>query len=300
MTASPILCTIDLDAPGSRSAGCRCRARRTRAGGRTSTSRSSPWRAARADSARPGRRPRDEPEGQVAALNLARAPTGAGERARDRDPVRVDRRVARVHAALAVGREHEPLVPGSPTGRPDEQLAHFLSTVLFPRSDIVVDMHSGGRTGLCLPWSEDALGRRRRAARAHGGRDAPLEHRLVLRLHRHRRHRPARRRGGTAGEDRGQHGARRRRARHRRDPRLAASGLQNVLRRFGAIEGERDARRAGAPRAGPAMATELDNYLLAQVRPLRDARRPRSARVGRRAGRPDPLPSARTASPSRS
>ena len=44
--------------------------------------------------------------------------------------------------------------PGSPTGTEDEQLAHFLSTVLFPLSDIVVDIHSGGRTSLCLPWSE--------------------------------------------------------------------------------------------------------------------------------------------------
>ena len=26
--------------------------------------------------------------------------------------------------------------------------------MLFPRAEIVVDMHSGGRSGLCPPWSE--------------------------------------------------------------------------------------------------------------------------------------------------
>ena len=26
--------------------------------------------------------------------------------------------------------------------------------MLFPRADVVVDMHSGGRSGLCPPWSE--------------------------------------------------------------------------------------------------------------------------------------------------
>ena len=29
-----------------------------------------------------------------------------------------------------------------------------MSTVLFPMSDVVVDIHSGGRGGLHLPWSE--------------------------------------------------------------------------------------------------------------------------------------------------
>ena len=46
--------------------------------------------------------------------------------------------------------------------------------------------------------------------------------------------------------------------------RLAASGLQNVLRRFGAIEGEPVTRaELGLPEQVLLMATELDNYLLA-------------------------------------
>ena len=105
------------DRPGSAressSAGSRFRARRTRAAGRTSTSRSSRWRAARG------------PPHSCSAASTGRA-RGAGRRTqprprpapehvngpRDRDPVRLDRRLPRLHAALAVGREHEPLVPG--------------------------------------------------------------------------------------------------------------------------------------------------------------------------------------------
>jgi predicted deacylase len=46
--------------------------------------------------------------------------------------------------------------------------------------------------------------------------------------------------------------------------RLAASGLRNVLRRFGAIEGEPVTRAdLGLPQQVLLMATELDNYLLA-------------------------------------
>jgi len=44
--------------------------------------------------------------------------------------------------------------PGSRDGTPDEQLADFFSRFLFPRAEVVVDMHSGGRSGLCPPWSE--------------------------------------------------------------------------------------------------------------------------------------------------
>ena len=143
--------------PASTSAGSSCRGRTTRAAGRTSSSRSSRSRAATA-------RPRvviggvhgDEPEGQVAALRLARE-TRAGRRhgPADRRPVRLAGCLARVHAALADRRELQPLVPGRARTAPaDEQLADFFTRFLFPRADVVVDMHSGGRSGLCPPWSE--------------------------------------------------------------------------------------------------------------------------------------------------
>ena len=41
--------------------------------------------------------------------------------------------------------------PGNPTGTISEVLAHYLTTVLFPLSDIVIDMHTGGRSTDFLP-----------------------------------------------------------------------------------------------------------------------------------------------------
>ncbi len=43
--------------------------------------------------------------------------------------------------------------PGSPDGPPNEQLADYLTRVLFPLADTVIDMHSGGRTAWFLPCS---------------------------------------------------------------------------------------------------------------------------------------------------
>jgi predicted deacylase len=43
--------------------------------------------------------------------------------------------------------------PGSPDGPPDEQLAHFFTTVLFPAVDVVIDMHSGGSGSWIVPSS---------------------------------------------------------------------------------------------------------------------------------------------------
>jgi predicted deacylase len=97
----------------------------------------------------------DEPEGQVAAINLARS----------LQPEQVTGRVLIVPCASPEasraytrtwpsGIDFNRSFPGDPWGRTDEQLAYFLSTVLFPMSEVVVDIHSGGRGGLHLPWSE--------------------------------------------------------------------------------------------------------------------------------------------------
>ena len=97
----------------------------------------------------------DEPEGQVAALKLAR----------NLRPEQVTGRVlvipcASPEASRAYTRTWPSGInfnrsfPGNATGTEDEQLAHFLSTELFPPSDVVVDIHSGGVGGLHLPWAE--------------------------------------------------------------------------------------------------------------------------------------------------
>ncbi len=41
--------------------------------------------------------------------------------------------------------------PGRPDGPPHEQLADYLTRVLFPMADVVIDMHSGGRISTFLP-----------------------------------------------------------------------------------------------------------------------------------------------------
>jgi len=97
----------------------------------------------------------DEPEGQVAALNLAR--TVEPEQVAGRLVIipcaspEASRAYTRVWPS---GIDLNRSFPGDPWGREDEQLAHYLSTVLFPMSEVVVDIHSGGRGALHLPWSE--------------------------------------------------------------------------------------------------------------------------------------------------
>ena len=43
--------------------------------------------------------------------------------------------------------------PGRPDGPPHEQLADYLTRVLFPMADVVIDMHAGGRSAYFLPCS---------------------------------------------------------------------------------------------------------------------------------------------------
>lgn len=47
--------------------------------------------------------------------------------------------------------------PGSPTGTIQERIAHLLSTVLFPMSDVVMDLHSGGRGTRFVPMAHMRL-----------------------------------------------------------------------------------------------------------------------------------------------
>lgn len=44
------------------------------------------------------------------------------------------------------GKNFNRCFPGNPAGTPSEVVAHYLSSVLFPMSDIVVDIHTGGRS----------------------------------------------------------------------------------------------------------------------------------------------------------
>ncbi|HZO97648.1 MAG TPA: succinylglutamate desuccinylase/aspartoacylase family protein [Gaiellaceae bacterium] len=97
----------------------------------------------------------DEPEGQVAALNLARATAPEDVAGQLVVVPCASPEASRAYTRLwPSGANLNRSFPGSPDGTPDEQLADFVSRYLIPRAGIVVDMHSGGRGSICPPWSE--------------------------------------------------------------------------------------------------------------------------------------------------
>ncbi|OCX21586.1 succinylglutamate desuccinylase [Mesorhizobium hungaricum] len=90
----------------------------------------------------------DEYEGQIALANLART-------------IRPDQVAGRLiilpalnFPAVAAGRRVSPvdegnlnrLFPGDASGSPTEMIAHYVSEILIPMADLVVDLHSGGRS----------------------------------------------------------------------------------------------------------------------------------------------------------
>lgn len=95
----------------------------------------------------------DEYEGQIALNRLARA----------LQPEQVNGRVIIMPAlnfpAVMAGRRVSPLddgnlnrlFPGDPQMGPTASIAHYIDTVLFPKCDLVIDLHSGGRSLDYLP-----------------------------------------------------------------------------------------------------------------------------------------------------
>lgn len=109
----------------------------------------------------------DEYEGQFAAAELAR----------ELLPEHIRGRVIIIpclsQSASKAGTRHWPSgvnfnrsFPGDENGAVSDKLAHFISTELFPASDSVMDMHSGGRGMYFIPcshmvWSSDKAQRRK-------------------------------------------------------------------------------------------------------------------------------------------
>lgn len=97
----------------------------------------------------------DEPEGQIAALKLARDTQPEDLRGRLIILPCLSPEASHAYTRLWPGGANlNRSFPGSPAGAPDQLLADYLTRVLFPISDYVCDIHSGGRSLLCLPWSE--------------------------------------------------------------------------------------------------------------------------------------------------
>ena len=97
----------------------------------------------------------DEYQGQVAAMKLAR----------ELQPEMITGRIiiipslnfpaARAATRLSPldGMNMNRAFPGQPEGPVTSQVAHFLTTVIFPLCDAVIDIHSGGRSMEFLPCS---------------------------------------------------------------------------------------------------------------------------------------------------
>ncbi|HEV7403819.1 MAG TPA: succinylglutamate desuccinylase/aspartoacylase family protein [Chthoniobacteraceae bacterium] len=97
----------------------------------------------------------DEYQGQIAAMKLAR----------ELQPAQVNGRLilipslnlpaARTATRLSSldGLNMNRAFPGQAEGAVTSQIAHYLTTVLFPMSDVVIDIHSGGRSMDFVPCS---------------------------------------------------------------------------------------------------------------------------------------------------
>ncbi|MBO0701516.1 MAG: succinylglutamate desuccinylase/aspartoacylase family protein [Candidatus Dormibacteraeota bacterium] len=97
----------------------------------------------------------DEPEGQIAALKLARSLRPQQVRGRVIVIPCLSPPAARAFTrSWPSGENFNRVFPGSPAGTPAQMLADYLTRTLLPRCDALIDLHSGGTSLRCLPWSE--------------------------------------------------------------------------------------------------------------------------------------------------
>ncbi|MFO0943988.1 MAG: succinylglutamate desuccinylase/aspartoacylase family protein [Pirellulales bacterium] len=208
----------------------------------------------------------DEYQGQIAAMKLARELT----------PEMVTGRIILIPSlnfpAAQSATRLSPLdgmnmnraFPGSPEGNVTSQIAHYLTNVLFPISDVVIDIHSGGRSMDFVPCSHmhlvpDKVQRRKMLAAmlawntdfsflyadiAGSGLlpvEAENQGKVVVTTEL----------GGSEGVPASVH-------------RIAQSGLRNVLRHVGLLEGTVETRESlGKPPAILVQALDREDYLLA-------------------------------------
>ena len=97
----------------------------------------------------------DEYQGQIAAMKLARELTPEMVTGRIILIPSLNFPAARAATRLSPldGMNMNRAFPGQSEGAVTGQIAHFLTTVIFPMSDVVVDIHSGGRSMEFVPCS---------------------------------------------------------------------------------------------------------------------------------------------------
>ncbi len=207
----------------------------------------------------------DEPEGQIAALKLVRETRPEDVRGRLIILPCLSPEASSAYTRLwSSGANLNRSFPGSPTGSPDEILADYLTRVLFPISDVVCDLHSGGRSMVCLPWSEIHLveNREQRAAMVEAMLAWNTEYHflyidvagsglLVGEAERQGKITIGTELGGGGHVPAGVH-------------RIAERGLRNFLRHTGVLAGKAETRASlGLPEATILKALDLDHYVLA-------------------------------------
>ena len=97
----------------------------------------------------------DEYQGQIAIMKLARELTPEMVTGRVILIPSLNFPAARAATRLSPvdGMNMNRAFPGQPEGAVTSQIAHYLTTILFPMSDVVIDIHSGGRSMEFLPCS---------------------------------------------------------------------------------------------------------------------------------------------------
>ncbi|MCA9084455.1 MAG: succinylglutamate desuccinylase/aspartoacylase family protein [Planctomycetaceae bacterium] len=208
----------------------------------------------------------DEYQGQIAAWNLSRELT----------PDEVTGRIILIPSlnfpAAREAKRLSPLdgmnmnraFPGTPEGPVTSQIAHFLTTVLFPMSDVVIDIHSGGRSMVFVPCAHMHLvndmeqRRRMMAAMLAWNTDFAFLYAdiagtglLPVEAENQGKTVVTTELGGSEAIPANVH-------------RIAREGLQNVLRHAGVLRGKVDTREdLGKPPTILTQALDRDDYLLA-------------------------------------
>jgi predicted deacylase len=207
----------------------------------------------------------DEPEGQVAALRLVQ----------ETAPEQVHGRLIVIPCASPEasagntrlwpsGANFNRSFPGSPDGPPDAQLADYLTRFLIARADVVVDMHSGGRSSLFGVWSEmhwvDEPAQRRAMVDAMLAWNTPMHFVYIDVAGTGLLTGEAERQGKLVVATELGGGGHVLASTHR----IAIDGLRNVLRHVGVLDGEVATRASlGLGPAVIARATDADNYVFA-------------------------------------